>query len=141
MTEFRITAHIQARMHDVVVAPSDAGPFEVSAGGAAIGQARTLAQAESMAIEEIRRYWGRHLRRSDLQWGLRVSIPCGTFSFGDWSFEPLRGGGGGFRPDEPIIQIFRKWSERDDPQSALTGARQLIQYCLGRGLSGLAAAA
>ena len=137
MNGYTLICHVQARKRAVTVAPSGDG-YVLTVDGVEQRRPRTSAQAESWAIDAVRRYFADHLRRSDLQWGLRVQIPCGTFDFGDWSFEPLVGAGG-FRRDEPILQLYRKWSERRDPQSALTGARQLVNYCLGRGSSSAAA--
>lgn len=140
MTGYTLTSHVQACKRVISVQPSGAGGYTMSVDGIEKRHARNLAQAESWAIEEVRRYFADLLRRHDLLWGLRVTIPCGTFDFGDWSFEPLTGAGG-FRPNEPILQLFRKWSERRDPQSALTGARQLVRHCLGGNMSSASAAA
>lgn len=93
---------------------------------------RSLSQAIAFALEAVRSFFHSRLKRpTEQQWGVRVSTPCGTFDFGDWSFEPLTGTGG-FPPNEPILEIFNKWKDRREPQHALSGSRKLITYCLGR---------
>jgi hypothetical protein len=54
-----------------------------------------------------------------------------TPQFGDWSFDPLTGAGG-FPPKEGILELFNKLQEREGPQAALQGSRELLDYCLGK---------
>ena len=130
MSEFQIIAHVQGNRHTVKVTPGLSGGYEISAPGTS-ESAKTFKHAVQAGIESARRFLQRNLtRQHDQAWGVRVVTRCGTFQFGDWSFEPLLGGGG-FPSQEPILDLFREWEDRGnrEPLAALAGARKLVEFC------------
>jgi hypothetical protein len=131
--DFEVISHVQGQKL-TVSARGASGSYELQA-GSETATARNLNQALEWALERVRQSFAKNLDRPREQlWGVRVVTPCGTFQVGNWSFEPLSGGGGGFAPGEGILAVFRDWEQqaRANPAAAVAGARKVVSYCLGR---------